>query len=856
MSKFILMKKLTFALLVFSFILSGNLMAREYWGYLKDNTYASENVQDAIKLVRNMAFPVISNWCYNIQDIENAWAVNLNDTDWKINEDYDEVLCAEQSWFRAQIIMPETICYQDVKGKKITLVVDVQGTGEVYINGSKAGDLAYGENIVTIAAKATPGRKYQLAVRVNADHKNVIFREARLELPEWREAVAIASDAEIALYTCNRLLGLDTYQRGYVKDLDPGVDKSDLSRAERDKLNKQYADAAGILDAESVKKGNPKAFIDSYQRMIEAMPDVVAYVKSYKLYLVSNAHIDLAWLWRWKETVQVAYDTFTNALDLMEKYPDLHFSQSQAQLYEFMEEYHPEVFDRIKRRVDSDNWEIVGGLWVEPDCNLISGESWVRQLLYGQRYFNSRFGKYTVFGWNPDSFGYNWNMPQFFSKAGIKFFLTQKLLWNDTNDFPYHLFWWKAPDGSKIIGCFPYTGYCNNVNPFQMVDDIRQMECNNGMRKAAVMIGYGDHGGGPKEDMLLRARRLQSHPLYPQVEFSTIENFVSSLSDSLLAELPVYEGELYLEYHRGTYTTQAKIKEYNRKLQTLLTETEKLASLNSLLTGAEYPAGKMYESWKGLMFNQMHDILPGSGIKSIYYDAVDKYEKVDFTLETIRAEALKNLAANTDTRKVESGEALIAFNTLDTGRGGLVRVEGRAGDFDGVSVKALDGNPVTSQVVNGKDYEKFDTRELVFRASDIPATGYKVYSLVKDGRNVGSGGEIVATDSTLENQYLKVKIDKKTGCVVSLFDKTLGREMIRKGGVGNLIELFEDHPKYWDAWNIGYTGKSWKLDKAEAVELTESGPVRATIKVKRSFFRSHTGAFHPDHRFLDLVLFH
>ena len=190
--------------------------------------------------------------------------------------------------------------------------------------------------------------------------------------------------------------------------------------------------------------------------------------------------------------------------------------------------------------------------------------------------------------------------------------------------------------------------------------------------------------------MLQRARRLQKHPVYPQVEFSTIENFVGSLSDSLLAELPVYDGELYLEYHRGTYTTQAKNKEYNRKLQTLLTETEKLASLNSLLTGAEYPADKMYDSWKGLMFNQMHDILPGSGIKAIYYDAIDKYEKVDFTLENIRSEALKSLAAAIDTRKVKSGEALIAFNTLDTGRDALVRVKGYAGDFDGMKVADLD----------------------------------------------------------------------------------------------------------------------------------------------------------------------
>ena len=495
MSKLSLMKKLMVAVILSLFFLSGNLMAREYWGYLKDTTYSSENVRDAIELVRGMAFPVIDGWRYNIENVDNAWKVNLDDSAWGVNEDYDEILCAELCWFRARVFMPESIAFQKVNGRKVTLVLDVQGTGEVYVNGTKVGNLVYGENVFTLDEKAVPGREYQLTVLLNADHKNVIFREARLELPEWREAVSTASDAEIALYTCSRLLGLDTYQRGYVKDLDPGVDKSDLSRAERDRLNKQYADAAGILDAKAVKSSNPQAFIDSYQRMIEAMPDVVAYIKSYKLYLVSNAHIDLAWLWRWKETVQVAYDTFTNALDLMEKYPDLHFSQSQAQLYEFMEEYHPEVFDRIKRRVDSGNWEVVGGLWVEPDCNLISGESWVRQLLYGQRYFNSRFGKNTVFGWNPDSFGYNWNMPQFFSKAGIKFFLTQKLLWNDTNDFPYHLFWWKAPDGSKIIGCFPYTGYCNTVNPLQMVDDIRQMECNK------------RHAQGGGDDRLRRSRR-------------------------------------------------------------------------------------------------------------------------------------------------------------------------------------------------------------------------------------------------------------------------------------------------------------------------------------------------------------
>ncbi|MEA2062240.1 MAG: alpha-mannosidase [Gemmatimonadota bacterium] len=797
---------------------------------------AQSNLEQIYRLAAQVSFPIVTGWRAAKGQVEKGQAPELDDSSWeKFN--YQEVLGTEQCWLRVDLELPETIALQPVAGRPVRLCLEVQNRGTAYIDGKKVKTLVPGENRILLTSKAAAGEKYKLAVYLEGRYQRVIFRSALLELEGWGEAVKMAKQLHLTIFTVARLLGTDTRQRGLRIEQDPGIDKAAITESRRARLMEEFRRALGRIDREALEKGTPEAFTASVHKAFQGMPRLTSHLRSYTLYLISNAHIDVAWLWRWRETVEATHDTFKSVLGLMDKYPSLTFSQSQAQLYEWMEDYYPRLFSQIKQKAEQGRWEVVGGMWIEPDCNLISGESWVRQLLYGQRYFKKHFGRYTTFGWNPDSFGYNWNMPQFFSKAGIGVFLTQKLLWNDTNLFPHHLFWWRGPDGSRILVYFPYTGYTNVVNSYQMADDLRQFEANTGLRNMAVLIGYGDHGGGPEEDMLERAADLQKLPVFPRVVFGTASDYIASIADSVKARLPEYSGELYLEYHRGTFTTQARMKKLNRRLEHDLASAEKLSTLNFLASGASFPQQRLEQAWKHVLFNQMHDILPGSGITAVYHDAEEKYARASNLAEKTTRQALLGLASRVNTAggKGPAGEPLVVFNTLAWPRSGIVRVTMETSPVDSYRVFDSQGSRLPCQIVRPEDT---DQAEIIFRAPDVPAMGYRVFRL---NRVPGTGsrapaGLLTASDTRLENEFFLVEISPATGLVTRIFDKRQRREVLAPGGSGNLIELFEDQPRQWDAWNIGYTGVSWKLDsRADRVELVETGPVRATVRVKKSF---------------------
>ena len=339
-------------------------------------------------------------------------------------------------------------------------------------------------------------------------------------------------------------------------------------------------------------------------------------MKRYTLFFDANAHIDAAWLWRDKETIEVCKNTFTSVLNMMDARPDFTYTQSAAAYFDWMERLYPDVFHRIQQRVKDGRWEIVGGMWVEPDCNLPSGESWMRHLLYAKNYFRNKLGADVKIGWNPDSFGYNGNMPEFYSDAGIDAFITQKIGWNEYNVFPYRLFWWQSADSSRVLSYFPFD-YVNTVdNPFQLVDWLRQFDANTGFEKMMILFGVGDHGGGPSDEMIDRIERLKKLDIYPTIEYGTATQYLDWVKNHDLSNLPVWNDELYLEYHQGTFTTQAKMKEWNRRSEVLLTNAEKLSSLASLY-GKPYRGNDLEEAWRNVLFNQFHDILPGRAFGKI-----------------------------------------------------------------------------------------------------------------------------------------------------------------------------------------------------------------------------------------------
>jgi len=795
---------------------------------------AQRNLEATFQLAAQIEFPPVQGWRASKADSAGAEAPGYDDSGWeKFN--YQPVLDTEICWFRARFRLPERIALQSVKGRKVELNLTVLSEGSLYVDGKPAGRLKAGENKVILSTSSEPGREYLVALRLSSRHQKVTFREARLALPGWEAAVEKARDLRVQLFSAYRLLSGDTHQRAMQLETDPGTDLSATSTAQRVALLNELEAALARVDHAAVDKGQPDVFIRSVDTALAATPQLTAYMRSFTLRLVSNAHIDLAWLWRWRETVEAAHDTFESVLGLMDIYPDLTFTQSQAQLYEWMRQYYPATFERIRKRVAEGRWEIAGGMWVEPDCNLIGPESWMRQILYAKAYFKEHFGQDIKLGWNPDSFGYNWNMPQFFSRCGIGAFVTQKLLWNDTNIFPYHLFWWRGPDNSRILVYMPYSGYTNVVDPQQMLDDLRQFEASTGLRNMAVLIGYGDHGGGPDEDMLQRAVHLRSLPLFPRVEFGRMDKYLAALPDSVLARLPEWNSELYLEYHRGTYTSQAKMKEYNRRLESGLSSAETVCALDALLTGTSYQSAPLTEAWKRVLFNQMHDILPGSGIAAVYTDAAAGFERAAALSEHASELALSGIASTVNTSQGSEGEPLLVFNSLAWPRSSVAQYTAPSAVLRGVRLYGPDGAEVPCQVTEDDSL----TARLIFRATGIPATGYKVYRLrrtLPERRAAGSDQSgLSVSERAIENSLLRVEIDPSSGNVTRLYDKRARREVLSRGGRGNLIQLFEDRPAQWDAWNIGYTGRSWDLKNADKIEVTERGPVRATVRIQRSF---------------------
>jgi alpha-mannosidase len=417
-------------------------------------------------------------------------------------------------------------------------------------------------------------------------------------------------------------------------------------------------------------------------------------------------HIDAAWLWPRSETIDVVKRTFTTALQLMNEYPDYTYTQSAAQYSSWMADKYPALNAQIAQRIKEGRWEIVGGMWVEPDLNLPGGESLVRQLLVGQREFQQLYGVTARIGWNPDSFGYNWQLPQIYKRSGLDYFVTQKMHWNDTNVLPFRLFWWQSPDGSKVLTYFPTDYVHDNVNPTRISADFAESaQRNPGTTEMLDLYGIGDHGGGPTRDMLdqadhwiacrgpesktwvtleqdtvpaaaahalrhrptlLHRRRVAPQPRLADVELrqhrqglhppplatgklATGRLEADSPNPDQLMSLPTWNDELYFEYHRGVYTTQANHKRNMRVSETQTLDAEKLASL-AWLDGAAYPADILTENWKKITFNQFHDLAAGSGIAVIYRDAQQDFTEVANANKQIDESALKTIDAHIDTR--------------------------------------------------------------------------------------------------------------------------------------------------------------------------------------------------------------
>ena len=579
---------------------------------------------------------------------------------------------------------------------------------------------------------------------------------------------------------------------------------------------KEYQDllkaVTNILNLLDFRKPYSKEYYDGLNKASEYADDEV-YGKLCKKSLpqvtcIGHTHIDIAWLWTIAQTREKAQRSFSTVINLMKQYPEYKFMSSQAFLYEMVKEEAPELYEEIKKAIKDGRWEVEGSMWVEADCNLASGESLVRQILVGKNFFRKEFGIDTKILWLPDVFGYSAAMPQILKKAGVDKFVTSKISWNDTNQMPYDLFMWKGIDGtelftyfltaqSKVKGQKPtnFTAYMAMGEPKQIAgswDRFQQKELAN---EAIVTYGYADGGGGPTSEHIEQIKRMSyGLPNCPTAVFDTATNFLNRVYESSKDSkyLKKWDGELYLEYHRGTYTTQAKNKKYNRKAEFALGNVESLSVLSEALLNMSYPKTDMEDCWKIALTNQFHDIIPGSSIKEVYEDSDKDYQKLFEKLEELQAERETKIAENITT---EGG--LLVWNPLPFVNSGNVLIDGKM------------------QFVK-----------------DIPAKGYKVVKETEEKKTVFLG------DKVLENDFYRICFDDNFD-IISLYSKKYCREILQKDQKANTLLVFEDIPHVHEAWEIRryYKEKQWNVEELVSVEPVYEGS-RAGLRIVKRFMTS------------------
>ncbi|MDO5022429.1 MAG: alpha-mannosidase [Eubacteriales bacterium] len=546
---------------------------------------------------------------------------------------------------------------------------------------------------------------------------------------------------------------------------------------------------------------------------------------------IGQTHIDVAWWWTVEQTREKVARSFATVLKLMDEYPNYRFMSSQPQLYVFLKERYPELYQELKNRIKEGRWEAEGGMWVEADCNLTSGESLIRQFVYGKRFFKEEFNVDSKILWLPDVFGYPGSLPQIMKVCGIDYFMTTKLSWNQFNKHPYDTFMWRGIDGSEILTHLVttlgigqqldnfYTTYNGNLHPDAIIGGWERYQNKDINNDVLICYGFGDGGGGPTRAMLENSKRLE-HGVkgIPKVRQAFAKTYFDEIKDRLLdnPRLPKWEGELYFEYHRGTYTSMARNKRSNRKTEFALMDTELLSVLAQ--DKLDYPKNKLDDIWTLTLCNQFHDILPGSCIHEVYEVTKKEYAQMAEELTALQNERLSALFP-------EQGNSITVVNTKGFNANETVKLH----STDALSLKDENGTlyPLQHTADGAEAY-----------LSDIPAKGWRSYTLSseKAEENIPF---VLSDNYHLETPFYSVEFDEQ-GLISRLYDKENDREVLKAGTQGNLFKMYEDKPIYYDNWDIDiyYTEKSWPATALDKFEWSDIGEVSATLYVERKISKS------------------
>lgn len=613
----------------------------------------------------------------------------------------------------------------------------------------------------------------------------------------------------------------------------------------RTRLLQSLCRAADLLDLRNI---GPEAWADSLHRVRELLaaevlgrPDPDAP----QVYSVGHTHIDVAWKWPVRQTREKALRSFSTVLSLMEEYPEYKFMSSQPQLYAFVKEDCPEVFAQIRRRVAEGRWETEGAMWLEADCNLSSGESLIRQIAFGKRFFEQEFGTGdNVVLWLPDVFGYSAALPQIMRKTGLRYFMTTKIAWNERNLFPYDTMYWEGIDGSQVLSHFittadadPYpelrrkpmgTTYNGLENPRHIMGCWQRYQQKPCSHKVLTVYGYGDGGGGSTREMIEMGRRMeQGIPGCPVVRFSGVREFFEDLEQEVQGkDLPKWSGELYLEFHRGTYTSQAANKRDNRRCEEDLAATEWLAQTAHLCCDTPYPADRLHDAWKLVLLNQFHDILPGSSIAEVYEQTAREYTFVKAECASMQAQALDALGrrAGCEPAEPDCADTLLAWNPLSYPQDLLLTLPADAPrPADAPCQRTADGSALCL-------------------VEDLPPLGHKAVALTRQElpRRPLPRAEYLPDGALLVRTGRYRAQIQPDGRLNSLYDEQAQRELFAPDAPGNHLRVYDDRPYEFDAWNIdeAYVRKHWDPEACGPAELLEAGPLRWVVRTRLRYLNS------------------
>lgn len=723
-----------------------------------------------------------------------GWSKHPTNFDDRTTLDYKDIVEGdswgkkwESAWFHLHGDVPDKW-----EGKTVYGEIDLSGEGLVYdrygvaiqgITNASIWDPNFARTRVPLIDSATGGERIELWVEAAANSLFGVFTDPdpEKESPKrygWFDAkvetlrFGVFDEDIWHLYLDARIL------LGMIKHLEnDSVRRSRAILALNESINVLSDRRSNAKDARACLKFELKKNASASDLNVSA---------------IGHAHIDTGWLWPVRETVRKCARTFATQLNIINRYPDYIFGASQPQHYQFIKDQYPEIYGRIKEAVQSGNWELQGGMWVEADCNLISGESMVRQLLHGKNFFKDEFDVVVDNLWLPDVFGYSAALPQILKKAGVNFFLTQKLSWSQFNEFPHQTFKWRGIDGSEVLTHFPPENtYNSELDTEFLLPAVKGFKEKDRIDEFISLFGVGDGGGGPKPENIELGRRMKNLESAPRVRFDKAANFFKRL-EKYESDIATWVGELYLELHRGTLTTHALVKRQNRKLEWKLRSVEMLWSC---LPIDGYPGKDLDRMWKTLLINQFHDIIPGSSIGLVYKNTHKEYERLHADCNSLIERSSKRLFK-------KDQNSMVLVNTLSYRWSGSVRIPE---SFHGYELFDNQNRSIPLQMVGE------DVLALVELAPLSFTTLKRGDALLMDNEQ---GVKLI-----LENNLVRYVFDEK-GMLTSAYDKEEEKEFL--SGPGNILSLYDDRPNNWDAWDIDFFYREALLETADMVKSNSS----------------------------------